>query len=71
MIPRGKRPAIANGHLKATVDKDFLTETFKPYGRPFNIGIVPGLGGLFVLDVDRRTAEWRRCRAEPPANAES
>ncbi len=52
MIPRGKRPAIANGHLKATVDKDFLTETFKPYGRPFNIGIVPGLGGLFVLDVD-------------------
>src|SRR5688572_7294318 len=48
--PRGKTPAIANGHNAATTDARLIREWWDK-NPDYNVGLVAG-NGLAVLDVD-------------------
>jgi Bifunctional DNA primase/polymerase, N-terminal len=46
-----KKPAIANGFRAATTDPTVIKRWFNS-GSNYNVGIVPGPAGWFVVDVD-------------------
>lgn len=49
--PRGKDPLTPHGELDATTDAAMITRWARRWPNA-NIAIVPGMSGLFVLDVD-------------------
>lgn len=49
--PGGKEPACSGGHYQATQDINQVNAWWRE-NPDFNIGVVPGLSGMYVLDID-------------------